>query len=92
MKYLIYGEDAIRLAKRDNLTLLKQNEEFGYYEAAPENEIKKSDSVAVHVQPAGWVAPQGTDLRGYCYGDYFDRNGEYKGPDEFGIEIKFVDV
>lgn len=85
--YLIYGEDARRLAKRDNLKLYKENEEFGYYQET--KDIGEDDSVCVLVKPAGWVAPEGFDLTGYYFSDYFDRSGNYKGQDEFGVEPRF---
>lgn len=45
----------------------------------------------------GWTAPDPADcapdvLEGYNVGDYFDAQGRYKGPDEFGVEPTFREM
>ena len=37
----------------------------------------------------GWTDGDGSGHEGYNAADYFDQNGEYLGPDEFGIEPVF---
>src|SRR6478736_6444800 len=97
MKFLITGTEAIRLAKRDNLTLYKLND-------VTDNsiEIKLSEAIVVakedpdliyiYVEPRGWHGRGEETLVGYFYADYFSEDGAYLGPNEFGIEPTFADT
>lgn len=38
---------------------------------------------------SGWHNPADEDTTGYNAGDYFDSDGRYLGPDEYGIEPEF---
>lgn len=71
--YKITGNDAVRLAQRENLTVGIDGEGAAY----------------VIVTPTGWRNAQGNhcDGEGRTVEAYFDRyTGEYFGPDDDGVE------
>jgi hypothetical protein len=51
------------------------------------NKINRANLKAGRIEMVGW--PDGGDS--YSVWDYFDRDGSYLGPDEFGIEPIFRD-
>ena len=49
-----------------------------------------------HLQFICWAGPlkppNEEDVKGYNWGDYFETDGEYKGPDKYGIEPQFNEI
>lgn len=96
MTYTIKGQDAIRLAERDNLTLRKYADPIDGARVVTVDEaieIAREDSslIYVTVTPVGWT----DDATGYNVCDYFqpaDCGGDYNGPDEDGVEPTWVDA
>jgi hypothetical protein len=91
--YRITGQDAIRLAERDALTLQKFADPIdGARTVTPSEarDIAREDEglIYVEVQPTGWTS----DETGYNVCDYFDHNGTYNGPDDDGVEPTWADV
>jgi hypothetical protein len=93
--YRITGQDAIRLAIRDNLTLKKfagPIDGARTVSVSEAHEIARQDPglVYVDVQVSGWTG----DATGYNVCDYFqpgDCGGSYNGPDEDGVEPIWTD-
>ena len=94
--YKITGEDAIRLAERDGLTIhcyANPIEDGAIVTIDKALEILKEDPrlIYVDVHPVGWVDAEGRSLstmEGYNVSDYFD-SGRYLGPDDDGIEPRW---
>jgi len=91
--YRITGQDAIRLAERDTLTLKKFADPIdGARTVTPSEarDIAREDGglIYVDVQPTGWTS----DETGYNVCDYFDHGGAYNGPDVDGVEPTWADV
>ena len=91
--YTIKGQDAIRLANRDNLTLRKYADPIDGARVVTADEavsIAREDSglIYVKVTPNGWF---GGNSDGYHVEDYFNR-GRYLGPDCDGVEPTWVDA
>lgn len=92
MTYTIKGQDAIRLAERDNLTLRKYADPIDGARVVTVDEaieIAREDSslIYVTVTQVGWTA----DASGYNISDYF-RSGRYLGQDSDGVEPTWVDA
>lgn len=93
--YKITGRDAIRIAERENLTIhchANPIDDGGTVNAALARQIAKEDPALIYVivTPTGWRDAHGNH---YCDGGdrdvdgYFNRhNGEYLGPDVYGVE------
>lgn len=94
--YKIKGQDAIRLAERDGLTLRKYADPIDgarVVTASEARDIAREDAglIYVTVTPVGWT----DDATGYnvCY--YFqpgDCGGDYNGPDDDGVEPIWADA
>ena len=98
MHYKITGRDAIRLAVRDQLTLMcHANPIDGGGAITPEVgvQIVNEDPslVYVNVTPRGWWDGKRVSgvPDGYHVGDYFNSSGMYLGPDSEGIEPTWDD-
>lgn len=96
--YEITGQDAIRLSKRDNLTIRVHttpsypNPVVSWQEAV---QIAKDDPelVFVRVTHAGWWGGSRlSELNGYNVVHHFDQDGTYLGPDADGIEPTWNDA
>lgn len=94
--YKITGQDAIRLAIRDNLTLRKYADPIDsarIVTASEAHDIAREDAglIYVTVTPIGWT----DDAAGYNVCDYFhagDCGGKYNGPDDDGVEPVWADA
>lgn len=91
--YKIDGNDAVRLAERDQLTIRSNS---GTVSAGTARQIAKDDPSMVHVEVAAngwWDGEQAlSELPGYNVSDYFTPDGMYLGPDEDGIEPRWNDA
>lgn len=90
--YRINGENAIRLAARDGLTLRKYTdpiEAAGVVDEDKAREIIAIDPslIYVHVTESGWTQ----HAEGVNVSDYF-RGAQYLGPDEYDTEPVWSDV
>lgn len=100
MTYTITGREALRLAERDDLTIHATPcaiiPEGGPVPLGTAKQIAKDDPsiLSVRVELDGWW--DGTRLRfappAYDVGEFFDRDGEFLGPDEYGIEPTWKDA
>lgn len=94
--YKITGNDAVRLAQRDGLTLrcranpvAPEDREVTVSEA---KDILREDPslIYVSVTPNGWCCGSqpwpDTAADGYAVSDYFTSSGIYLGPDDDGVE------
>lgn len=97
--YKITGSDAIRLAERDNLTIYcyaNPIDEGGPVHPGVARQIMREDPGLVYivVEHWGWINEDGNPVSvedGYNISCYFGEDGEYLGPDDFGIEPRFQD-
>jgi hypothetical protein len=89
--YRITGREAIRIARRDHLTLSKHADpvEDAREDLTPDEaeEIAREDEglLYVDVVPVGWSEGDGSGHEGYAVDAYFPHR-RYAGPDEYGIE------
>ena len=74
--FIITGSDAKRLAERDSLTLLS-NEDGEYVSVTPRG---------------WWYGQRVSSVSGYNVSDYFTSSGMYLGPDDYGIEPTWDDA
>ncbi len=95
--YRITGDEAVRLAERDGLTLRKYNDptEDARSGLTPDEarDVIREDPhlIYVDVVPMGWTG----EAIGYNVSDYFRTVGvrqEYQGPDDDGIEPTWADA
>lgn len=100
MKYTITGHHAIRIAKRDGVTLNKY-EDFTDGEeglSIREAEVIAADDASLvycTVSPTGWVSPEGLRWTGdgYNVSNYFHiHTGKYLGPNDDGVEPRWQDA
>jgi hypothetical protein len=92
----IAGNEAIRIAERDGVTLHKYSDPIDGYRTVTVNEarqIAREDSSLIYcvVEPTGWTIPANFAVAGYNVDDYF-RGATYLGPDEAGVEPTWADV
>lgn len=94
--YTITGHNAIRIARRDKLTLHKYADptEGARDRISPDEaeRIAHEDEslIYVKVEPIGWNVKPGPE--GYHYSDFWARCGHYYGPDSEGVEPVFSDA
>lgn len=94
--YRITGNDAIRLARRDSLTIRKYADPIDGARIVTIGEaiaIAREDAglVYIDVQPVGWTG----DATGYNVCDYFqpaDVGGRYNGAADDGVEPIWADA
>ena len=79
--FTITGSDAKRLAERDSLTLLPN--EDGHYVVVTARGWWDGQRVST---------PSGDSVLGYNVSDYFTSSGMYLGPDDDGIEPTWGDA
>lgn len=94
--YTLTGHDAIRLADDNTFTLRKYSDptEGARTVTLDEaREIAKVDASLIYavVTPTGWNAEPNLTA-GYHFGNYFDLDGSYQGPDDDGVEPQFEDA
>ena len=91
--YKIDGNDAVRLAERDQLTIHSNS---GTVSAGTARQIAKDapSSIYVEVSANGWWDGEQalSEIPGYNVSDYFAPDGMYLGPDEDGIEPRWNDA
>lgn len=94
--YKISGNDAIRLAERDQLTIrcyANPIDEGGVVDAGTARQIAKEDAnlIYVTVTPRGWWDGERmlSTIDGYNVADYFTSTGMYLGPDDDGVEPRW---
>lgn len=97
--YQITGQDAIRLAIRDNLTLkcyANPIDDGGVVTPEVGLQIAKEDPNLVYVevtQDGWWDGRRVSSVDdGYNVGDYFTSSGMYLGPDSEGVEPTWNDA
>ena len=95
----ITGQDAIRLAERDNLKLhchANPIDSGGIVTIDVARQIAKEDSslIFVIVEKDGWWdgSQRVSEMRGYRSEDYFGESGMYLGPDDDGVEPTWSDA
>lgn len=100
MSYKITGNDAIRLAERENLTIhchANPIDDGGPVPVITALQIVRDDPalIYVNVTPTGWRDAHGNhcDSEGRTVEAYFNAyNGEYLGPDCYGVEPCWSDA
>lgn len=95
--YRITGNEAVRLAERDGLTIHKYNDptEEAKSGLSPDEarDVIREDANLIYVEvvAVAWTGP----AEGYNVADYFRQFGarlQYQGPDEDGIEPTWADA
>ena len=91
--YKITGNDAIRLAERESLTIqchANPMDDGGTVPVSVARQIAKEDPslIYVTVTPTGWRNASGNhcEPEGRNVDDYFNPRGMYLGPDDDGVE------
>ncbi len=100
-KYRITGNEAVRLAGRDQLTPCCHENPIipgaGPVTVGEAHQIAKEDPNLVYVDVVqnGWMTNDGarSEMEGYNISDYFSPDGSlYFGPDEDGVEPRWDDA
>lgn len=95
--YRIHGNEAVRLAERDGLTIHKYNDPTEDARSGLTSDeacaVIREDPHLIYVEvvATGWTG----QATGYNVADYFRQVGfrlEYQGPDEDGIEPTWADA